>query len=96
MGWFSNLFGEKPLREDPELDAEGRKMLRRVRSLRDDELRSWADTAVSETGRQVTLYFRNGEIEHLDEAELNAQSLLALVRQLRIRADEQGPNPFYE
>jgi hypothetical protein len=73
-------------RKRPE-EAPKTKIERRVERLSTTELVSWADMAVSSLGRDLSDWRRGGPNEHLAEAEVAAESLLAMVREVRSRVD---------
>jgi hypothetical protein len=49
----------------------------------------WAENALFVIGKEVTHHQRNKSIESLLEAELGAEALLAIVRELKKRAENE-------
>lgn len=73
---FRLIRGDKP----PETKLE-----RRARALGQPQLRDWADVYLNNAGRALLEYSREGDTQHLDDAEEAAVALLTLVRELRSR-----------
>ena len=62
------------------------KIEKRVASLPTQDLTGWAEQALYTIGRYLTDYIKSGDTKVLDEAELGAEALLAVVRELKKRA----------
>ena len=60
-------------------------VVRRVQSLSMEDLVLWSDQAISQTGRYMTLWQRTHDAEHLSEATIGAQVLMAIVDEISRR-----------
>lgn len=67
-------------------DAEAARIAKRVGFLSTSELAQWIDNTLSATGRAVESYTREQDDAYLVEAELDVRTLLALVEELKSRA----------
>jgi hypothetical protein len=60
---------------------------KRIASIGTTDLVMWAENALYVIGKEVTHHQRDRSLEALDEAELGAEALLAIVRELKNRAE---------
>lgn len=74
-------------RKKPVEDAPKTAIERRVARMSTTELMNWSDHAVSSLGRDLNDWRRGGPQDHLAEAEIAAESLLAMIREVRTRVD---------
>ena len=51
------------------------------------DLVMWAENALYVIGKEITHHQRDRSLEALDEAELGAEALVAIVRELKKRAE---------
>lgn len=58
---------------------------RRLGMLSMAELPLWVDTTISQTGKAIQAYLRDGDAAQLEEAKLAANSLKALILELERR-----------
>jgi hypothetical protein len=58
---------------------------KRVASIPTDDLVSWSEQALFGIGRHLTSWQKNRNIQDLDEAEVAAEALYAVVRELKKR-----------
>jgi hypothetical protein len=73
-------------RRTPEAPAKT-KIEQRVAKLPTTDLMNWSDQAIYMLGRDLNDWRRGGPQDHLAEAEIAAESLLAMVREVRSRVD---------
>jgi len=62
------------------------RITKRVRALSRDDLIMWADQALTETGRALTAFNRDGNANSLVDAVTGSQVLTAIVSELQGRA----------
>lgn len=58
---------------------------RRVEKIATPDLMLWSEQSIYELGRQMSAWQRTREPVYLQEAELAAEALLAVVREIRAR-----------
>lgn len=75
-------FWRKQVEEKPKTRIE-----QRVAKLPTTDLMNWSDQAIFMLGRDLNDWRRGGPADHLAEAEIAAESLLAMVREVRSRVD---------
>jgi hypothetical protein len=64
------------------------KLEKRIAGISTPELVTWVENSLYSIGKGVVHYKRDG-IEQLYEAELGAEALLAIVRELKKRAEDE-------
>lgn len=62
------------------------KLEARVSRIGTSELVGWAENALYVIGKNITHHQRDHNLDYLDEAELGAEALLAITRELKKRA----------
>ena len=65
------------------------KMEKRVSGIGTSDLIMWAENALFVIGKEVTHHQRNKNMDALLEAELGAEALLVIVRELKKRAENE-------
>jgi hypothetical protein len=63
------------------------KIQKRVASLSTPELTSWVENSLFVIGKEITHHQKTRNIEALYEMELGAEALLAIVQELKKRAE---------
>lgn len=66
------------------------KLEKRISGISTSDLVMWAENALYVIGKEVTHHQRTRSIESLDEAELGAEALLAITKELKKRAINAG------
>ena len=61
------------------------RIVNRVRKCATSDLVDWSDQALFTTGRELTAFQRDRKPEHLDEALVGAQVLLAITQEIARR-----------
>jgi len=64
-------------------------MEKRVSGIGTSDLIMWAENALFVIGKEVTHHQRNKNMDSLLEAELGAEALLTIVRELKRRAENE-------
>ena len=64
-------------------------MAKRVSGIGTSDLIMWAENALFVLGKEITHHQRNKSMDSLLEAELGAEALLAIVRELKKRAENE-------
>jgi hypothetical protein len=64
------------------------KLEKRVASISTPDLVIWAENALYTIGKETTGWLKTKESFLLDEAELGAEALLAVIKELKKRANE--------
>lgn len=64
------------------------KVEKRVASIATPDLVTWAENALFVIGREVTSWMKTKEPFHLEEAELGAEALTAVVKELKKRSKD--------
>lgn len=59
---------------------------RRVANIATPDLITWSENALYVLGKELTSYLRDHGSHHIDEAELGAEALLAITRELKRRS----------
>lgn len=72
------LFRTKPERERSRAE-------RRAASIATPDLLPWAEQALDSLGRDLSMWRRTGDPVHVADAEVAAEALLAVVREMRSR-----------
>lgn len=60
-------------------------LARRLSMLPMADFPMWVDNTISQTGKAVQAYLRDGSPENLEEAKLSAQSLVAMINEMERR-----------
>ena len=78
------LVGQKMIRlkKNKQIEQEQTKLEKRVASLDTAELIRWVDQTLFTIGKNVVSWDRSGEPEMLAEAELGAEALHAVIKEL--------------
>lgn len=64
------------------------KITQRVANISTPDLIMWAENALFVIGKEITHHQRNKDADALYEAEMGAEALLAITRELRKRLDQ--------
>lgn len=62
------------------------KVERRVEKIATPDLSLWAEQTLNSLGRQLLAWQRHADPSALDEAEMSAEALYAVVREIRARS----------
>jgi len=78
------LVGQKMIRrkKNKQIEQEQTKLEKRVASLDTHDLVKWVDQTLFTIGKNVISWDRSGEPEMLSEAELGAEALHAVIKEL--------------
>lgn len=64
------------------------KLEKRIASISTPELVTWAENSLFTVGKETTGWLRTKDALLLNEAEMGAESLLAIIKELKKRANE--------
>lgn len=78
MGFLDRFIGKRAEPSIPE---------RRLKAITTDDLALWVDNTVSQVGKSTRDFLIDGDIDHLGEARIAAESLVAMVSELERRAE---------
>lgn len=65
------------------------KIQKRVANISTPDLVTWVEASLFEIGRTITHHQRDRNVDALDEMELASQALLAIVQELKKRANNE-------
>jgi hypothetical protein len=68
-------------------DKEQTKLEKRVASLPSEDLTHWVDQALFSIGRNISDWGKTSDYEYIDEAHLGSAVLLAVLTELKNRAE---------
>lgn len=74
-------------RKNIKVEKEQTQIEKRVAKLDKEDLASWADQVLYGIGRNMSDWIKTSDYEFIDEAQLGAEALLAVMTELKIRSD---------
>ena len=68
-------------------DKEQTKVEKRVASLPSEDLTNWVDQALFSIGRNISEWNKTSDYAYIDEAHLGSEALIAVLSELKRRAE---------